>query len=113
MKCPDLILTKIFNRALGAIVFFGIAVNAIADSKPDQETEFDVAAHSSSVVYNRPGDAEYFWWDIEPPIDAELVFEDGTRSTVGSDKEFYKKIITVKFINPRDSSVHVKLHARF
>lgn len=113
MKFRDLFFSNKFNRALGAVVFFGIAVNAIAESKPDQETEFDVAAHSSSAVYKRPGDAEYFWWDIEPPIDAELVFEDGTRSTVGSDKEFYKKIITVKFINPRESSVHVKLHARF
>lgn len=86
---------------------------AMAESKPDQNQEFELAPGKSSELYRRPDGAEYFWWDIEPPIDVELTFEDGTSSRVGSEKEFSKKIVSVKFINSQSVVVRIKLFARF
>lgn len=113
MTLREFFLKKQFLCILCAIGFFASALTAIAESRPDQDTELDIAAHSSSSICNRPADAEYFWWDIEPPIDVELVFVDGTKSTVGSDKEFSKRIVSVKFINNSSAVAHVTLHARF
>ena len=109
IRCSCIQLHLLF----GLIVALFTATSGYAESKPDQELEFDVAPNSDSQVYNRPSDAEYFWWDIEPPIKVELVFVDGSKRTVGSEEEFSKKIVSVRFINDRKMPSHVTLHSRF
>ncbi len=66
----------------------------------DREWQFSLPPNSSSEVFQRPKNAEYFWWDTDEAVQVELVFEDGTKVTVGSAKEYSKKIISVKFLNP-------------
>ena len=87
--------------------------NSTAAAQDDKEWVFDIPAKESSRTYERPKGAEYFWWDTDEKVQVELVFEDGTKITTGSAKEFSKKVVSVKFINPENELFQVKLWARF
>ena len=101
------------GRLFGVLLCMGVSASALADDRPDQDTDINVAPHASSQLYERPKDAEYFWWDIEPSIDVELTFDDGTKTMVDSDKELSKKIVSVTFVNKGSAPAIGKLHARF
>lgn len=87
--------------------------DGVAEPRSDQEWVFDLPAKTSSQIYQRPADAEYFWWDTDAAVQVELEFAKGGRKTVGSEEVFREKIISVKFINPGDKVYQVKLWARF
>ena len=79
----------------------------------DKEWSFEVPAKGESKVYERPEKAEYFWWDTDDSVQVELVFDDGSKLNTGSSKEFSKRIVSVKFINPGSKPFPVKLWAQF
>lgn len=98
---------------LGSLLsFLPSAVNAAGKQK-DKEWIFELKPESSSEVYKRPAGAEFFWWDTAPEVQVELLFEDGTRLTIGSEEEFSKRIVEVKFINPTAKTQKVMMWAMF
>ena len=77
------------------------------------EKAFELKPGESSVVYNRDPNAEYFWWDANPQVKAEIEFFDGTKLIAGTDAVFSKKIVAVKFINPTKEVQKVVLKQGF
>lgn len=103
---------KVFYLLM-VIILFPFGAGAEMQPQEDKEWVFEVAAHGASDTYHRPENAEYFWWDTDPAVQVELTFADGKTERANSEKEFSKKIIEVKFINPKSDPVTVKLWARF
>ena len=85
----------------------------LVEAQQDSQQIFELSAKSSSQVYLRPSNAAYFWWDTDDAVEVELIFEDGSKMTTGSSKEFYKKIASVKFINGTNKTVQVELNVQY
>ena len=87
-------------------------LRAIAGVDDDNEIVIELASQGTSEVYKRPAEAEYFWWDTDPKVQVELVFEDGSKKITGSEDTFRKRIASVTFINPDSQAHQIKLWSR-
>ena len=103
-------------RSFLGIFLLGLILSSAASAAgepKDKEWVFELKPESTSQVYKRPADAEYFGWDTAPEVQVELLLADGTRLKAGSEEEFSKRIIEVKFINPTAKIQKVPLWAQF